>query len=352
MEAERTRTICITLEKTMRFVSPVLKYLAYPALHRMNWLSRSLPVNSCAVVNYHGILPDDYASGDSFLDGNLVAKDTLWRQLQLLKCRYHIISPDDFHNWLDGRADIPPRAVLLTCDDGLLNTLTDMLPLLANEGVPCLFFVLGASCCHTETRLWYEELYQLLAYERNKGKDKGNVADFRARWWQTVQEVSALDRREREEWMGTLNVRCEQAINRSAPKRWCLLTSDQLKQLAAAGMEIGAHTLSHLVLSACSEDVVRQEIQSSKQELERVLGRSVWAFAYPFGNPATMGDREVRLAREAGFACAFVNTGGGAVDRSQPFVLARAHVTAQMGLGEFEAHISGFHQRLQHAVRG
>jgi peptidoglycan/xylan/chitin deacetylase (PgdA/CDA1 family) len=117
-------------------------------------------------------------------------------------------------------------------------------------------------------------------------------------------------------------------------------------------MEIGAHTLSHPVLSACSEDLARQEIAESKRELERILGKPVWAFAYPFGNPGTMGDREVRLAREAGFTCAFVNTGGGTVDRSQRFKLSRTHVTAEMKLSEFEAHVSGLHHRLQHAVRG
>lgn len=335
----------------MRFVSPFLKHVAYPVLHHSGWLSRSLPGGSCAVVNYHGVLPDGYASRDSFLDGNLVSKEILRKQLQLLKCRYHVISPDDFHKWLEGRADIPSRAVLITCDDGLLNTLTDMLPLLESVGVPCLFFVLGASCCDKESRLWYEELYQLLACERDNAKDIWESTEFHARWWQKVQEASELDRGEREEWMRTLRTRCGTTTERSVPKRWCLLNVAQLKQVAAAGMEIGAHTLSHPVLSACREDLARWEIEESKRELERVLGRPVWAFAYPFGNPGTMGVREVRLAREAGFTCAFVNTGGGIVDRSQPFTLSRAHVTAQMNLSEFEAHVSGLHQRLQRAVR-
>ena len=35
--------------------------------------------------------------------------------------------------------------MLLTCDDGLQNTLTDMLPVLQELGLSCLFFVTGAS---------------------------------------------------------------------------------------------------------------------------------------------------------------------------------------------------------------
>jgi len=335
----------------MRFVSPLLKYVAYPVLQRGGWLSRSLPGGSCAVVNYHGVFPDGYASRDPFLDGNLVSKETLRKQLQMLKRRYDVISPDEFRKWLNRDVNIPPRAVLITCDDGLRNTLTDMLPVLESEGVSCLFFVLGACCHDEESGLWYEELYQLMAGELDNAKDAGGLADFHSRWWQTVRVASRLDLDERKEWMRNLRSRCGKATDRSATRRWCLLNADQLRQLAAAGMEIGAHTVSHPILSACGEDLARREFEDSKRELERVLGRPVWAFAYPFGNPGTMGDREVRLAREAGFTCAFVNTGGGVVDRSQPFALSRTHVTAQMNLAEFEAHVTGLHERLQRAVR-
>jgi peptidoglycan/xylan/chitin deacetylase (PgdA/CDA1 family) len=333
-------------------VSPFLRYVAYPVLHHSGWSRRCFPERSCAVVNYHGVLPDGYASRDSFLDGNLVSKDTLRKQLQLLKRQYHVISPDDFRKWIDGRAEIPARAVLITCDDGLLNTLTDMLPMLEGEGIPCLFFVLGTSCSEEESRLWYEELYLLLACQGNNAKESWGPAGFRAYWWQKVQEGSGLDRCERGEWLNNLQSRCKATPNHAAVKRWKLLNAGELRQISAAGMEIGAHTVSHPVLSACSEEVARREIEESKQAIERALGKPVWAFAYPFGNPETMGEREVQLAREAGFTCAFVNTGGGAVDRSQPFMLSRTHVTAQMNLGEFEAHLSGLHQRLQRAVRG
>lgn len=335
----------------MRFVSPFLRHVAYPVLHSFGSLRGSFPVGNCAVVSYHGVLPDGYESRDSFLDGNLVSRGTLRRQLQLLKNRYCIISPVDFRKWLDGHLQISSRAVLITCDDGLLNTLTDMLPILESERVPCLFFVLGASCHGTQSTLWYEELYQILWCEWKQTGDR-SLARFRDHWWRKVQEGSAMDSCERETWIRSLRAPSGATIDRSADKRWRLLSPDQLRQVVAAGMEIGAHTFSHPILSCCSDDLARREIEESKRDLERVLGRPVWAFAYPFGNPGTMGDREVRLARDAGYACAFVNTGGGAVDRLQRFALSRAHVTAQMNIGEFEAHVSGLHQRLQHSVRG
>jgi peptidoglycan/xylan/chitin deacetylase (PgdA/CDA1 family) len=117
-------------------------------------------------------------------------------------------------------------------------------------------------------------------------------------------------------------------------------------------MSIGAHTLSHPVLSLCSDEEARREIQESRSDLERTLGRPVWAFAYPFGNPSTLGEREVRLAREAGFACAFLNVEYWGSGLSDPFALPRTHVTQDTALPEFAAHLSGLHTRLQRLVGG
>jgi peptidoglycan/xylan/chitin deacetylase (PgdA/CDA1 family) len=117
-------------------------------------------------------------------------------------------------------------------------------------------------------------------------------------------------------------------------------------------MSIGAHTLTHPVLSLCSEEEARREIQDSKIAIENALGRPVWAFAYPFGNSSTMGQREVRLTREAAFACAFLNvehwTGGGPIH----FILPRIHVALNTTLPELAAHVSGLHTRLQRVVGG
>jgi len=73
----------------------------------------------------------------------------------------------------------------------------------------------------------------------------------------------------------------------------------------------------------------------------------VWAMAYPFGDPASVSEREYRLAEEAGYECAFVNVGGGLKARSSPFAFSRIHVTAEMSLEVYEAHISGFHDDLR-----
>ena len=346
----------------MRFISPILKKVVYPTLQLTGGLRLLAPTTGVAVVNYHGVLPSDYRSHDALLDDNLVSQRTFEKQLRFLKAHYNLIRPDEFREWLlSGRA-LPPRSVLLTCDDGLLNNLTDMLPILQRQGVFGLFFVTGASCSESPGMLWYEELYHLLRtgdvapadLERivPAARNGSSPERFQSVWWTAVCNASRLGNESRSELLNAMRSKCKLAQSEFEERRWRLLNAVELRKLCEAGMAIGAHTMTHPVLSQCSDEESYREIRDSKAQLESVLGQPAWAFAYPFGNTATMGDREIRLSQQAGFECAFLNTGGGFSDRSQPLRLQRTHVTAGTSIAELEAHMTGLHSNLQNAVRG
>jgi len=70
-----------------------------------------------------------------------------------------------------------------------------------------------------------------------------------------------------------------------------MLSWDQIKQLDQAGIEIGAHTVSHPDLRQLTQDQVREEIVTSKQSIEQALGKKADTFAYPYGlyGPAAAG---------------------------------------------------------------
>jgi hypothetical protein len=150
----------------LRFVSPALKHIVFPALSRSGYLRYAAGAGP-AVVTYHGVFPAGYEVRNPALDGNLVRADSLRRQLQLLKTRYHVITPEEFlhwseEKWSEEKLSLPPRSILLTCDDALRNTLTEMVPILQEFGLSCLFFATGASTDEMPSMLWYEELYLML----------------------------------------------------------------------------------------------------------------------------------------------------------------------------------------------
>jgi peptidoglycan/xylan/chitin deacetylase (PgdA/CDA1 family) len=325
-----------------------------------------MPAEGLSIVTYHGVLPEGYKVLDSALDGSLVHAKDFRRQLRLLRDRYNVISSEQMLAWCDGKIELPPRAVLVTCDDGLINVVTDMLPILREEGIPCLFFVIGLSSEDTPQMLWYEELYLMLAaagegpFSFRFGDVEifgvpGSQSQRRALWQRMTQILERYDHERCAHFIGAVRARLGLAEDFAAAylrepissKRFRLLGPADLRTLLDSGMSVGAHTLSHPALSNLSEDRAWFEIVEGRRRLEKTLGREVWAFAYPFGGPVSVSEREFNLASKAGYKAAFLSFGGGLGASLPRYALPRIHVAGDMRLAEFEAHVSGFYRNLR-----
>jgi peptidoglycan/xylan/chitin deacetylase (PgdA/CDA1 family) len=130
-------------------------------------------------------------------------------------------------------------------------------------------------------------------------------------------------------------------------RRYGLLNASEVRSLVSSGMTIGAHTMTHPMLSRQKPELAYKEISHSRERLETGIGTRVWAFAYPFGDPQSINSQVITMVQKAGYRAAFVNFGGGLGRKLPDFLLPRIHVTDEMSLAEFEAHISGFHSQLQ-----
>lgn len=83
------------------------------------------------------------------------------------------------------------------------------------------------------------------------------------------------------------------------------MTADQIREMAAAGWEIGSHSLTHPNLLAVDTPRLRAEIVDSRKNLEKLLGVPVLTFAYPFGNVGAATD----YVKFAGYIAAMGATG-------------------------------------------
>src|SRR5437763_493252 len=72
--------------------------------------------------------------------------------------------------------------------------------------------------------------------------------------------------------------------------------SRQIRELEAAGMDVGAHTRTHANLPALPAAALRAEVQGSAQDLRRTLGHPVYWFAYPYGAFDARVEQAVRHA--------------------------------------------------------
>jgi peptidoglycan/xylan/chitin deacetylase (PgdA/CDA1 family) len=77
-----------------------------------------------------------------------------------------------------------------------------------------------------------------------------------------------------------------------------LMTARQVREVAAAGMEIGSHGLRHIALTETTDLALRREQAHSRQILQDLTGTEVAGFCYPYG---TLDRRVLDGVGEAGY---------------------------------------------------
>jgi peptidoglycan/xylan/chitin deacetylase (PgdA/CDA1 family) len=111
-----------------------------------------------------------------------------------------------------------------------------------------------------------------------------------------------------------------------------LMSLREVREWAAAGHEVGSHTLDHVHLPELSPDQARQQILQSKQALEQAVGMEVAAFCYPYGDESNAVRQWVR---EAGYSNATTTERGLARPDDDLFGLPRVTVSGSVGIVRF-----------------
>ncbi|MEU6482122.1 polysaccharide deacetylase family protein [Streptomyces sp. NPDC047017] len=175
----------------------------------------------------------------------------------------------------DGARPLPPRPVLITFDDGYEGVHRHALPVLAAHAFPATLFVATG---------WLRGAH-----------DSGGGPDTMLDW-------------------------------------------DQVRELAAGGVEIGGHSHTHPQLDQLDDDTLWAELIRCKETVAAELGTAPASFAYPYG----YSSRRVRArVRAAGFRQALA-VGNGLARRAQgPYALHRLTVRRTTTPEEFQRLVLG-----------
>jgi hypothetical protein len=103
-----------------------------------------------------------------------------------------------------------------------------------------------------------------------------------------------------------------------------MMTSAQVRALSSSGMTLGAHSVTHPILSRIEPSWAQREIGDSRDHLQQLLAEPVRLFAYPNGFPGIdYGNEHVEMVRDLGFAAACSTAWGAATAESDPLQLPR-----------------------------
>ena len=261
-----------------------------------------------AILTFHRINDE----GDPFLPAMPTA--VFAARMEHIARHYVVLTVEELTERLQ-RGRLPRRAVALAFDDGYRDNLTHAAPILARYGLPATIFV-ATGYIGTPELPWFDRL--ALAVKAATRPDLPLTAERILPLGSTPARLQALDealrhlkrlpdeerRRQLEPLIAALRPGAPER-----PKRF-MLTWDEVDALRGLGFSIGAHTVSHPILSRVSPDQAWQEIHGSKLAIEKALGASPRAFAYPNGGPDHYNETVTRLVGQAGFTCAVTTRRG------------------------------------------
>jgi len=212
----------------------------------------------------------------------------------------------------EGR-DLPPRAVLVTFDDGYASIREWAAPLCCKFRVPAICFLNAAFLdnhrlapdnlvCYVANRLGMETINA--AARAAKGSDAPKLRSLAEVFSCLFASISLS---EREAFLDALVHLAGINERQLAEQVNLYLTSQQLCELASFDLDIGNHTYTHVRCRSLTPETFGQEVDRNKAELEAVTGRKVRSFSLPYGSSADLTSDLVEHLKLSGHEAAFLS---------------------------------------------
>ena len=310
---------------------------------------RGLWARSLTVVNYHRIDNPHRSDFDSFKPNISATPEDFDRQLDYLARWFNVVSLKDVVKWLDGQGDLPPYAALITFDDGYLDNYTSAFPLLRKYNLPALIF-LTTGHIGTDAPFYWDMAAYCFAHTPH---DSLTFPDGHVESWSNKEQRDRVSRNwielmktfpqaEKQIYVESLTIELGISIPPGFFQR-LMMNWDQVREMQKDGIEFGAHTVSHPILTRISLEEARGEILGSKSRIEDELGVPALSFAYPNGQASDLNDDVEKLVAESGLRAAFTLLNGPSSQselKRNPYAIRRSFISYKHTLPVFATLLS------------
>jgi peptidoglycan/xylan/chitin deacetylase (PgdA/CDA1 family) len=259
----------------------------------------------------------------------------LARQCAHIRRHYQPVSMAAVSDWLHASRSLPPYALAVTVDDGYGDFQEAGHPVFAEYRIPVTVFLV-TDFLDGKSWLWFDRV--VYAFQRAKVSDAsiempgGNALHFkldsaaaRGTAGQHLADLAvALSPADRRELVAKLPRLLQVEMPEQAPPEYRPLSWDAVRSLASSGVEFGAHTKTHPILSALADpEELREEIAGSKARIESELDRPVLHFCYPNGKMRDIGPAAAETVQAAGMQTAVTAEPGVNQIHQDAFLLRR-----------------------------
>jgi peptidoglycan/xylan/chitin deacetylase (PgdA/CDA1 family) len=327
---------------------PLHKSIARAAIRHAGGLHliRLLNRNSLRILMFH-----------SFGPPGLGLRETLERRCAHLRRFYHPLSLSDAAQAWRAGEPLPPNALAVTVDDGYRDFYEVAWPIFSAWHIPATVYLV-TDFMDARLWLWTDRLRYAVEHAAvptlratlPSGERVNFELDTAPRRERAAAALSEAAKRppdaDRRRFLDELPALLGVPVPEQPPPQVAPLTWDSVREMAAKGIEFGAHTRTHPILSRVeNEAALDDEIAGSKRRIEEELRRPVLHFCYPNGRPEDVDDRAVRCVERAGFETAVVTTQGFNFRGADRFRLKRIPADPAYPDALFEEYVAGIHAR-------
>lgn len=281
------------------------------------------------------------------------SRASLERQCGHIRQYYTPVTLDQAAHALAGGKPLPARALVVTVDDGYRDCFEIAYPVFQEFEIPATVFVV-TRFLDGDYWLWGDRVKYAFRYtplERTRLQLPDGAVLAHELTDPSARERAATEVKERAKLMcqrdfSTFVDSVTRALDVEIPGHptgeFQAMSWDEARRAAAGGMEIGAHTVSHPILSSLGSSAeIAEEVAGSKRRIEAQLDRPAKHFCYPNGRMRDIGPATAAV-RDAGFATAVTTERGVNRANADPFLLRRIGVESSYQPAYFEQCAAAF----------
>lgn len=310
---------------------------------------RAVTPSVLTVLNYHRIDDVKRPGFDTFAPNVSASPAEFARQMDYLSVHYNVITCEHLNAWRLGKKELPTNPALITFDDGYYDNFANAYPILRERGLPAVIFLATdfidsgspfywdyAAYCFSHTSLSNAELPILGWCSWLDNIERNRVL---IRWLDSIKRIPEFEKKEALAVLpAVLGVDVPRDMSADLHLTW-----DHIREMSRNGIEMGAHTVTHPILTRIHPSQVEDELVRSKRKIESEINKPVISFAYPNGQASDFSPGIVSLVEKAGYDLAFTLVDGTTRyknARENPLTIRRIYIGRSDVLPRFIARLS------------